>query len=82
MLVFSRKSTSKGNSAIGRRVQGGGLRMNRTMRLSTKGKGMKEDFYEEISKIEDKTKSFSPELVKKFESVKIKGSKPKSYITF
>ena len=66
----------------GRKTLGGGLRMNRTMRLATKGNGMKKEFYEAIENIEDKTKAYSPDLVKKFESVKIRSGKPKSYITF
>ena len=43
---------------------------------------MKKEFYEAIENIEDKTKAYSPDLVKKFESVKIRSGKPKSYITF
>lgn len=74
--------TSKGSMVGGTKVLGGGLRMNRIMRLPTKGAGLKEDFYDAVDNLSDKTKAYSPNLVKKFESIKIKSSKPKNYITF
>ena len=82
MFVFGRKTTSKGMSAGGKKVLGGGLRMKRNMRMATQGNGVKKEFYEAVENIEDPYKAYSPNLVKKFESVKIKSSKPKSYITF
>lgn len=82
MHIFKRKATSKGFSTSGTKVLGGGIRLNRTMRMPTKGKGMTEKFYEQAKILEDPYKAYSPEFVKKFESVRIKNSRPKSYITF
>jgi len=82
MYVFSKKTTSKGGNIGATKILGGGLRMNRTMRLATQGNGLKKEFYDAIENIEDKTKAYSPDLVKKFGSIKIRSGKPKSYITF
>jgi len=82
MHIYVRKSTNKGFGVCGRKVTGGGIRMKRTMRLSTKGNGISEDYYREVNSMEDKTKANNPDFIRKFQSVKIKNSKPKKYITF
>lgn len=82
MLIFGRKQTSKGFNSKGKTVSGGGLRIHRTRRMATQGKGMKEDFYQAVETLQDKSKAYTPDFIKRFESVKIKSSKPKSYISF
>ncbi len=82
MHIYSRKSTNKGFGIKGAKTLGGGIRMNRTMRMATRGNGVGEDYYNSASNLEDSSKTLNPEFVKKFQSVKIKNSKPKKYITF
>jgi hypothetical protein len=82
MHIYVRKSTNKGFGVGGRKTVGGGLRMNRTMRLPTKGLGLSEEYYEEVNKSENRGKANNPEFIKKFNNIKIKNSKPKKYITF
>jgi len=62
------------------------MRLNRTMRLPVKGLGVPQEFYNKAQdEIESKNshKTWSPSgLISKFEKVRIKSGKPKSYITF
>lgn len=79
MHIFSRKSTNKGFGVKGKKVSGGGLRLNRAMRLKTKGNGLSEEYFKSA---QNESEPLKPDFVKKFKGVRIKNSKPKEYITF
>ena len=81
MHIIGRASTTGGFNTRGVRG-GGGLRINRMAKASTKGYGMSEEFYSQSANMSDKSKVYAPENVRKFNKVKISSSKPKNYITF
>lgn len=66
-------------------IKGGGFNVNahngmvmRRMKNKIQGNGISEELLEEIEKT---NKGVNPDIVKKFESLKLKG-KPKKYISF
>lgn len=72
MHIVGRKQTTRGFNT----------KAKSSNRNKTKGYGMVKEFYENAQTMEDPTKNYSPGNVRKFDKIKIKGSKPKNYITF
>lgn len=70
---------------IKRKIKGGGFNIptsgraiHRGMRNKITGSGVSSEMFEEIEKV---NKGVNPDIVKKFEGLKLKG-KPKKYISF
>lgn len=82
MHIVGRSQTSGGFNTKVSRISGKGVGVKKLGKYKTKGSGMTQAFYENAQTMEDPTKNYSPANVKKFDKIKIKGSKPKNYITF
>lgn len=75
MLVVPRNYAQGGFNVI--RKKGG---VHRLMSLKTEGTGLAKDFYEKTD-VSHPFKSLAPKAIKSLDSVKVKSSRPKKYIS-
>jgi hypothetical protein len=82
MHIIKTTQTSGGVNARGRKAVGGSIHFGRKMNNPTKGFGMDKEFYSKSIDEGNQANTYTPSNVKKFDKIKVKGSKTKNYITF